>query len=150
MIKETQRQAALDVLTAAVVGYLAVETPEGPYVVPVSFAHDGRFLYWHGGAGKKSRALEESARACLAASLLGEFVHAASPCDDNFNYRSAVVSGTVRLLVADGEREVALRAIIAKYDAERGDDPLTPQVFRRTLVHALEMQEITYKQYPKK
>lgn len=149
MTKETQRQAALDVLTTAIVGHLAVETPDGPYVVPVSFAHDGRFLYWHGGRGKKSRALEASPRACLAASVLGEFVTAASPCDDNFNYRSAVVTGRVRLLHDDVEREAALRTIIRKYDPERLDGPLTPKVFARTLVHAMEMEEVTYKQYPR-
>ncbi len=43
-----ERQAALDVLSQAHVGYVAVVTPAGPYVVPLSFAHDGQRIYWHG------------------------------------------------------------------------------------------------------
>jgi nitroimidazol reductase NimA-like FMN-containing flavoprotein (pyridoxamine 5'-phosphate oxidase superfamily) len=150
MDNEAKRAAALGVLAQAIVGYLAVTTAEGPYVVPVSFAHDAQHVYWHGGAGKKSRALEQTPQACLTASVLGEFVTAASPCDDNFNYRSAVVSGPVHLVRDEEARETALRSIVAKYDPERLDSPFTPGAFARTLIHAMDIEEITYKQYPRK
>lgn len=137
-----------EVLATAQVGYLAMTDEDGPYVVPVSFAYDGEKIHFHGGEGKKAAALAREPRVCLAATTTPRAVKGDKPCAYNFEYRSVLAFGRVRLLDKEGERDAALRAIIAKYHPESVTDPLDPEVFSRTTVYTMEIRALTYKQNP--
>lgn len=60
------RGKAGGLLTSSPTGFLSLTDDDGPYVVPISYAYDGEDIYFHGGEGKKSRALEVEVRVCLA------------------------------------------------------------------------------------
>ncbi len=74
----------------------------------------------------------------------------ATPCDDGYLYQSVVLEGRAVLLTDEAEREQALRAIVAKYDPEASEKPFKPQVFAKTLMYAVEVQTIGFKERPKR
>lgn len=157
------------VLREASVAYLAlVESESGsfPYVVPINFAYDdgapapggaghvapdhpAARLLFHSGAGRKTRALAENPRVCLAATADATFAAGPSPCEDGFAFRSALVWGRAVLLESREEREQALRAIVAKYDPMAADQPLDERDFERTLVYAVMIDDLSFKQRPR-
>jgi uncharacterized protein len=145
-----ERQAALDVLSQAPVGYVAVVTPLGPYVVPLSFAHDGQRIYWHGREGELSTTLGEGAAACLVAAVDEELQLGESPCDDAFAYRSVMVRGPARRLQEWAQKLFALQLVTLKYDPMRRRAPMSEDVLERTLVYGLDMKEISYKEVPRR
>lgn len=144
-------QRALEVLEEAPYAYLAVIDKDRPYVVPVNFAYDptvGR-LYFHTGAGRKSTALAGTARVCLAIAIDATFRQGATPCSDGFAFRSTLVEGKATLLRSSKERETALRAIVTRYDPGAADEPFDPDVFAKTLVYAVAIEAVTYKELPR-
>lgn len=146
MNQDFERQAAMDVLSQAQVGYVAVVTPGGPYAVPLSFAHDGQRIYWHGRQGELSNALGDGAAACFVAAVEEELQLGGSPCDDSFAYRSVMVRGTARPIQERQQKLFALQLILLKYDPPRRRAPLPDDVIERTLVLGLDMQEVSYKE----
>jgi nitroimidazol reductase NimA-like FMN-containing flavoprotein (pyridoxamine 5'-phosphate oxidase superfamily) len=136
------------VLAEAPVAYLALSSPGWPYVVPLSFAYDGSAIHFHGRGTLKAELLAADPRVCLAVSTLPGFVVAGDPCDDNFRYESVLAFGTVVLAEEDEARECSLRAIVAKYHPELRSAPFKPNTFARTLVYAMTVEALTYKQNP--
>jgi uncharacterized protein len=156
LLSEEEQASMREILRRTPVGHLAMAA-DGPYVIPINFAYDdpdrsegwGRILF-HTGEGRKSRALAQEPRICL--SLLGEasFDPGGAPCDDGFAYRSALVEGEASLLTEKTEREQALRLIVGKYDPEAADRPFDEDVLERTLVYAVSIDTVTYKQRPRR
>ncbi|MBU2601411.1 MAG: pyridoxamine 5'-phosphate oxidase family protein [Actinobacteria bacterium] len=142
------RRKAGELLAAAHTGFLALADEEGPYVVPISFAYDGENIYFHGGEGKKSRALEAESRVCLAVTSDAELVKDDDPCSDNFRCDSTLVFGRVVRLESMIEKDAALRTVIAKYHQEAAADPLAPSRVAGTTVYRMEIRAITYRKLP--
>jgi len=143
---EVVGREAGDVLASALAGHLGMAGPDGPYVVPVSFAHAAGKIYFHGGEGLKSRLLEQDPRVCLAATLDVRFVQGDGPCADGFHYRSVLVFGQVRLLTDSRDRDSALRSLVVKYDPENAETPFDAEHLGRTLVYVLDVKEVCYRE----
>jgi len=149
-------------------------TPSGarPYVVPMNFAYKpaaetaaapgpppkgagedspglGR-LYLHTGDGRKSAALADNPRVCVAVAADAAFDQGATPCSDGFSFRSVLVEGRATLLKDEGERGRALRAIVAKYDPEAADMPFAEDALAETLVYAVEIETLSFKALPRR
>jgi nitroimidazol reductase NimA-like FMN-containing flavoprotein (pyridoxamine 5'-phosphate oxidase superfamily) len=159
------------VLRRASVAYLAlVENGSGgvPYVVPINFAYDGGApatsgpaaalgaadrptarLFFHSGAGRKTRALAENPRVCLAVTADVSFVAGPSPCEEGFAYKSVLVWGRAVRLESREEREQALRLIVAKYDPKAADQAFDEHDFEQTLVYAVTIDDLSFKQRPR-
>jgi len=138
-----------ELLGRSPLGFLAMSDADGPYCLPVSFAWDGEHLVFHTGPGKKSDALAADDRVCLAVVENEGLQPGDDPCGDNFVYRSALVYGSARLLLEDGDRERALRAVVAKYHPAGAGQPFRPASFARTLVYSISVRAVTYKQRPR-
>ncbi len=137
------------ILHSTPVAYLAVADAH-PYVVPVNFVFDaaeawGR-IFFHSGEGRKTRALALDPHVCLLVPTEAMFDRGPTPCSDSFAYRSVLIEGKAVLLQAESQRERALRMIIAKYDPAATHEPLPAEELARTLVYALSMDSISYKQ----
>ncbi len=135
-----------------VAGNEATATEARPYVVPMNFVYvpatedsPGR-LYLHTGQGRKSAALAENPRVCVVAVSDTTFHRGATPCADGYSFRSVIVEGTAALVEAPAERETALRTIVAKYDPVLADAPFDPAVLAQTLIYAIVVETITYKE----
>jgi uncharacterized protein len=133
-------------LAEAPIGFLGMAGPQGPYVLPVSFAYETGRAYLHGGPGRKADLLTSDPRVCLSVASEVELTRGADACGDNFRYRSALVFGRMRLLEDDQEREAALRAIARKYDPAAAEQEFRPEMLARTLVYVLDAAEVTFKE----
>jgi uncharacterized protein len=151
---------ALAVLREAPVAFLGL-VDDGPYVVPINFAYEdpndrgggespahGRIVF-HSGAGRKSNALAKDPRACLIVTVGIALERGSTPCEDGFTYRSALVQGRALLLETREDREAALRTIVAKYDPDAALLPFDEDDFERTLVYAVAIETISYKERPR-
>lgn len=149
---------ARDLLRAAPYAFLALVDRGGPYGVPLNFAYlpaDGPTpgagdsygrLVFHTGPGRKTAALEVDPRVCVVASAEEAFVQGPTPCKDGFGFRSVLVEGRATLITDDVERDRTLRAIVAKHDREGATMPFDPAVLARTLVYAVEIQTVGYRE----
>ncbi len=142
------RRKAGELLAETHMGFLAVADDAGPYVVPISFAYDGEDIYFHGGEGKRSRALEGEPRVCLAVTSDPKLVKGDDPCSDNFRCHSALVFGRAFRLESEAEKDAALRTVVAKYHPEAAGEPLTPSKVAGTTVYRMEIRAITYRELP--
>jgi len=147
--------------------YLAMTEPEGPYVSPLNFAfaeesatpaatEDSKdqtaglrgTIYFHTGKGRKTAALAADPRVCLAVTAGVAFLRGDGPCENSFSYRSLLIWGRARRIDDPAGREMALRAIVSKYDPEGAGMPFDEGVFEQTLVYELAIDTATYKQKP--
>jgi nitroimidazol reductase NimA-like FMN-containing flavoprotein (pyridoxamine 5'-phosphate oxidase superfamily) len=149
------------VLHEAPVAFLGL-VDDGPFVVPINFAYEepdnedggrspaqGRILF-HSGAGRKSVALARDPRVCLAVTTDAALKLGSTPCDDGFTYKSVLVGGRAMLLQNREDREAALRTIVAKYDPDATALPFDEGDFERTLVYAIAIETISYKERPRR
>jgi nitroimidazol reductase NimA-like FMN-containing flavoprotein (pyridoxamine 5'-phosphate oxidase superfamily) len=136
------------VLLCAPVAYVGMTGRDGPYVVPVSFTYVGSEILFHGGPGKKSRALEHDCRVCVAVTTDVAFVRGETACKHTFEYRSVLVYGEARRLTTPSEIERALRLLTEKYDPAGAEAGFDGRLLDRTWVHAVRVQAVTCKAEP--
>ncbi len=156
----TTGAAALD---AAALDAATLDAPR-PYVVPMNFAYqppattpapsaggapEGRLLL-HTGPGRKVDALAQNPRVCVTVISQEELRLGPTPCQDGYLYQSVVVEGRATLLTDEVEREQALRTIVAKYDPEASTKPFDPRIFAQTLLYAVDIDVIGFKERPKR
>ena len=147
-----------ELLRRAPVAFLALVDRGRPYVVPMNFAYEpddgptagagdppGRLVF-HSGPGRKTAALEADPHVCVALSADESFVQGPTPCKDGFSFRSVLVEGQATLLDDPGERDRALRAIVAKHDPAGAAKPFDEAVLARTLVYAVEIETVSYRE----
>ena len=147
-----------ELLRRVSVAFLALVDHGRPYVVPLNFAyepgdgpassadnHPGRLVF-HTGVGRKTAALETNPHVCVAVSADENFVQGATPCNDGFSFRSVLVEGRTTLLKDPDERDRALRAIVTKHDPEGAGKPFKEEVLARTLVYAVEIETVSYRE----
>lgn len=142
------RRKAGELLASSTIGFLSLSDDDGPYVVPISYAYDGEDVYFHGGEGKKARALESEPRVCLAVTGEPVLVKGDNACSDNFRCESVLAFGRVKRLESPLEKDAGLRTIVAKYHAEAAADPLRPEKVAGTLVYRMEIRALTYREMP--
>jgi nitroimidazol reductase NimA-like FMN-containing flavoprotein (pyridoxamine 5'-phosphate oxidase superfamily) len=164
-----ERACVEEVLRTAQLAYVAMVEPAAPpgtvrpYVVPMNFAYEspaaapptrgaaseGRLLL-HTGAGRKVEALRQNARVCVSVTAHERLELGDTPCDDGYLYHSVVLEGRAELLTDELQREQALRAIVDKYDPEAAGKPFKPELLATTLIYAVEVETIGFKERPKR
>lgn len=146
-----ERERGLLLLERAPYAYVAVVEKDRPYAVPMNYACDPQagLIYLHTGRGRKSAALDENPRVCIVIAADAAFDRGPTPCNDGFAFRSTVVEGRALLLEDPVEREAALRTIVAKYDPDAAAAPFDADVLAQTLVYAVDMETVSYRQSPR-
>jgi nitroimidazol reductase NimA-like FMN-containing flavoprotein (pyridoxamine 5'-phosphate oxidase superfamily) len=118
-IRRLPRRASYDpdvvfaILDAGFVAHVAFMHDDHPYVIPMAYVRKDREIMLHGSAA--SRMLEIGARgapmsACVT--LVDGLVYARSAFHHSVNYRSVVVLGRAREVVADGAKRAFLDALV--------------------------------------
>jgi nitroimidazol reductase NimA-like FMN-containing flavoprotein (pyridoxamine 5'-phosphate oxidase superfamily) len=174
-LDDRERACVEQLLRTAPIAHVAlVDTtaPDGlprPYVLPMNFAYqppstgatatsdlthpgapapEGR-VFVHTGPGRKVETLTGNPRVCISVTSQESLDLGASPCDDGYLYQSVVLEGLAVLLADETARETALRIIVAKYDPAAVDKPFKAKVFAKTIVYAVEVDTIGFKERPK-
>jgi nitroimidazol reductase NimA-like FMN-containing flavoprotein (pyridoxamine 5'-phosphate oxidase superfamily) len=151
-------EKARELLIAAPFAFLALVDSGRPYAIPLNFAYLpgdtpardaadslGRLVF-HTGPGRKTAALDADARVCVVATAGETFVKGSAPCKDGFGFRSVLVEGRAAVVTEDAERDLSLRAIVAKHDPEGATRPFDPAVLARTLVYAVDIETVSYRE----
>jgi len=132
-------------------GFLAMNTSEGGYGVPVNFARGraaggagGGCVYFHSAMeGRKITALERDARASFC--VVGEA--RVLPAEFSTAYESVIVFGRVALHLSDEERRAALRLLVKKYcpGLEAEGEAYAEKLFQRAKILRLDIEYRTGK-----
>jgi uncharacterized protein len=142
------RQTVHAILDEALVAHVGITTPEGPVVLPLTFARVDETVYFHGAvANHLLRTAKGGTDVCLTVTLLDGLVLAKSAFHHSMNYRCVVVMGRARVVEDAGEKLRALDAIVDRVAPDRSKEARSPNdsELRSTLVLALPLVEVSAK-----
>jgi uncharacterized protein len=142
------RQTVHGILDEALVAHVGITTPEGPVVLPLTFARVDETVYFHGAvANHLLRTAKGGTDVCLTVTLLDGLVLAKSAFHHSMNYRCVVVMGRARVVEDAGEKLRALDAIVDRVAPDRSKEARSPNdsELRSTLVLALPLVEVSAK-----
>jgi nitroimidazol reductase NimA-like FMN-containing flavoprotein (pyridoxamine 5'-phosphate oxidase superfamily) len=91
-----------ELLHRNIVGHLGCHDNELTYVVPISYAYDGKYIYCHTREGMKMQMMRKNPRICFQIEEL----------ENMSNWKSVVTQGYFEELKSDEERKTALRALL--------------------------------------
>ena len=112
---------AREVLQAGEYGILSMATEQGGYGVPINYALVRDTIYLHcAPEGRKLRAISADERVSFC--VVGH----SRVVSEHFTteFESVIVQGRARVVEAENERRMALRAIVEKYSAEHIEEGL--------------------------
>nr|WKN38047.1 pyridoxamine 5'-phosphate oxidase family protein [Tunicatimonas sp. TK19036] len=141
------RETVYQILDAGFICHVGFTIGEQPYVIPNAYGRIGDTLYLHGAIGNRMlNQLEKGIPVCVTVTHTDGIVLARSVFHHSFNYRSAVVFGTARL-VAEEQKEAALLAITEQIMKGRWDEARTPtpEEIKITKVLAVDIEEASAK-----
>lgn len=105
MLGSLQPQQLEEVLRTQFVGRIACQADGEPYIVPISYAYDGSYIYCHTYEGKKLRLMRTNPRVCFEVGDL----------KDMANWRSVVIQGIYQELNEKDERARAMEILLSRY-----------------------------------
>lgn len=135
------------ILDAGYICHIGFTIGNQPYVIPNAYGREGDTIYLHGAVGNRMlNQLEKGIPVCVTVTHIDGIVLARSAMHHSFNYRSAVLFGTARL-VPDDQKEHALFIITEQILKGRWDEVRNPneQELKATKVLAMEIEEASAK-----
>lgn len=130
-----------DILDRSQTIWLALNDADGPYCVPVSFAHQGNTLFIHSSAkGRKFDALAGGSSLSFSCAVDMEPKHGDKACSFGYRFKSVVGFGRPRRLEGEDARH-ALEAIVRKFAGQ--DLPMEHKAVAATAVFAIDMTSVT-------
>jgi hypothetical protein len=115
-----------------------------PYIVPLNFGYDGRFLYFHAAPkGRKIDIIKRNDRVCFEFDILHDIVTAQQACDWGAKYESVIGSGTVEIVDDSKAKKEALECIMRQYGKGAWDFP--EEILQKTLILRVSILEISGK-----
>jgi nitroimidazol reductase NimA-like FMN-containing flavoprotein (pyridoxamine 5'-phosphate oxidase superfamily) len=117
-----------------------------PYVIPTGFVRVDETVYLHGSTGSRI-GLRPGMPVCVTITLLDGIVLARAAFHHSFQYRSAVILGTTRLVTDREEKNAALNALVEHIVPGRSADVRggNVQELAATAVVALPLAEASAK-----
>ena len=137
------------ILDEALIAHLGIADEQGqPFVIPTLHARHDDVVYLHGASASRTlRALDRGVPACLTVSLLDGLVLARAAMHHSANYRSVMLLGEARSVVAPAEKLIALEAIVEHIVPGRWAQarPPSENELKATSVLALGIEEASAK-----
>ncbi|TAJ44922.1 pyridoxamine 5'-phosphate oxidase family protein [Methanofollis fontis] len=144
--REITDQAELEMaLNEAVYATFALCGDDGPYAVPLNFAHHCGAIYIHSALeGRKVEILRENPVVGFSAVVGAELLPAETPCGWGMRYHSVCGTGTAEMIDDSAEKARALNLIMAKYSG-RGGHAFTEEVLAMVCVFRIRIIGMTGK-----
>jgi uncharacterized protein len=115
-----------------------------PYIVPLNFGYDGRFLYFHAALeGRKIDIIKRNNRVGFEFDILHDITAAERACDWGATYESVIGSGTAEIVADLKAKKEALEWIMRQYGGGTWDFP--EEILQKTLILRLRILEISGK-----
>ncbi len=118
MKKEIIKREEIDhIIRGSLVCRVGLAADNSPYIVPLSFGYDGKFIYLHTGKeGKKIRYFEDNPSVCFEFERDVKLVtNSSNPCKWTFLYQSVIGFGAICELTAEEEKIYGLNQIMLQY-----------------------------------
>lgn len=143
--RELSRDAAEEILRTGEYGVIATTNSVGyPYGVPVSYAFDGKTIWFHcaKGAGEKVKSFDRDTKVCLTV-VRGINHH---PSDFSTAFESCMVFGRVHEAKDPHE---GLRAIVSKYspDYKTEGEAYMEKALARVAVYRIDIESVSGKKH---
>ncbi len=130
------------ILDKAEVLHLGLADGQGPYVVPVNFAHANGKIYFHSSyKGRKADALRLGGDIGFCAEADLEIKTGEKACKWGYRFKSVIGVGQARFLEDHGDKIPALELLMAKY--ADGQYPFDQKVVDKTAVVVIEIKTAT-------
>ncbi len=147
--RATSEKRACEIMDNAIFGTVALAAGNMPYAVPINFAREGSYLYFHcAKSGRKTEILKENSNVCISF-VMSSDVNAQQLTT---NYASATVEGIATLITEKDEKVQALKAICHKF-APISETTINTAIAKNlsvTAVYKVEIKSITGKESIKK
>lgn len=104
MIGELNQEQIERLLRSEVVGRIGCHADGATYVVPMTYAYDGDYVYGHSAEGRKLRMMRENPKVCFEVDRL----------DDLANWQSVIADGTFEELHGEEAKQV-MQFLMARY-----------------------------------
>ena len=105
MLGELQPQQIEEVLCAGIVGRIGCHADGETYVVPISYAYDGTYVYCHTHEGKKMEMMRKNPKVCFEVDEI----------KDMANWKSVVAKGVFQELAGRQLRNTAIQVLLNRY-----------------------------------
>lgn len=105
MLGKLQPEQVEELLKTQIVGRIGCYADGETYVVPISYAYDGTYIYCHTHEGKKSAMMRKNPSVCFEAEEM----------KDMANWKSVIVQGTFEELKDRKERNKAMQTLLNRY-----------------------------------
>ena len=124
--------------------HLAMCDDGQPYIVPLNFGYDGRFLYFHvAPEGRKIDIIKRNNRVGFEFDILHDITAAERACDWGAKYESVIGSGTAEIVDNLEAKKDALKCIMRQYGNGAWD--FKEEILKKTLVLRVRILEISGK-----
>ncbi|MHB1001574.1 MAG: pyridoxamine 5'-phosphate oxidase family protein [Armatimonadota bacterium] len=115
----TDREEIQSIIRDSLVCRLGLCDGDRPYIVPMSFGYDGKYLFFHcAREGRKLDIIRQNPNVCFEFEADVALLPADNPCRTGLKYRSIIGFGTACILNADEERIYGLDLITRQYLGE--------------------------------
>ena len=140
----TDKKDIDDIIRRCRVCHLAMCDEGQPYVVPLNFGYDGRFLYFHTAPeGRKINIIKGNNRVGFEFDILHDIVTAEQACKWGAKYESVMGSGTAEIVDDLEAKKEALEWIMRQYG--NGTWDFKEEILKKTLVLRVRILEISGK-----
>jgi len=145
--RELTDRAEIDaIINQANVLHLALAEEDQPFVVPVFYAYDGEFLYFHSAkAGRKIEMLKRNPKVCFCISIDHGIIESDEPCDFEAKHRTVIGFGTASFVEEEAEKIAALDRIVARFTATNFTYPKAN--LKATAVLRIRIENLTGKKH---
>ena len=140
----TDRKEIDDIIRSCRVCHLAMCVDGQPYIIPLNFGYDGRFLYFHTAPeGRKINIIKGNNRVSFEFDILHDIVTAEQACKWGAKYESVMGSGTAEIVDDLDAKKEALEWIMRQYGNGAWD--FKEEILKKTLVLRVRILEISGK-----
>ena len=140
----TDRKEIDDIIRSCRVCHLAMCVDGQPYIIPLNFGYDGRFLYFHTAPeGRKINIIKGNNRVSFEFDILHDIVTAEQACKWGAKYESVMGSGTAEIVDDLDAKKEALEWIMRQYGNGAWD--FKEEILKKTLVLRIRILEISGK-----
>ncbi|MGZ3859312.1 MAG: pyridoxamine 5'-phosphate oxidase family protein [Flavisolibacter sp.] len=94
-----------ELLRSGMVGRIGCHADGETYVVPISYAYDGQYIYCHTQEGKKAHMMRKNPKVCFQVEVM----------KDMANWKSVIVQGRFEELTGKADRDIAMQALVNRY-----------------------------------
>ena len=113
------RNVISDIISRCKVCRIALCENGQPYVLPLNFGYDGKYLYFHSANdGKKIEIIKKNNRIGFEFDILHEIITTKNPCEWSAKYESVVGNGTAEFIDSHQEKAKALECILRQYGGD--------------------------------